>query len=120
MKDTTLVLGASLKEERYSNKAIKRLVNKGYKVKAIGVREGEVSGIQIETEKEVVNSVDTVTMYLSAKHQPDYYNYILQLEPGRVIFNPGTENPELIALLKNNNIHVELACTLVLLTTEQY
>lgn len=116
----TLVIGASLKPNRYSNKAINKLVNHKQPTLALGLREGEVAGVSIETEKIVFENVDTVTLYLSPKRQPEYYDYILQLKPKRVIFNPGTENPDFYELLKEKDIHVEVACTLVLLSTNQY
>tara|TARA_R100001369_G_C3320039_1_gene168762 strand:- start:762 stop:1121 length:360 start_codon:yes stop_codon:yes gene_type:complete len=116
----TLVLGASLKPSRYSNLAINRLVNKNHPVEAVGLREGEVAGVKITTEKEKFENIDTVTLYLNAKRQEEYYDYIISLKPNRVIFNPGTENPEFYNLLKESNIEVEVACTLVLLASNQY
>ena len=120
MNKKTLVLGASLKPNRYSNYAIHRLVNSGHDVVAIGLREGEVNGISIETELLKFEDVNTVTLYLNPKRQEEFYNYILSLNPERVIFNPGTENPELYSILKKNNIAFEESCTLVLLSTNQY
>ncbi|MEM8847332.1 MAG: CoA-binding protein, partial [Bacteroidota bacterium] len=52
--------------------------------------------------------------------QQEYYQAIIDMEPRRVIFNPGTENPEFQNLLEENDIEVEVACTLVLLATRQY
>ncbi|WP_299104834.1 CoA-binding protein [uncultured Tenacibaculum sp.] len=120
MKDATLVLGASLKPERYSNKAIKRLIANGLDVLAVGNREGVVENIPIITEKEHFENIDTVTLYLNPKRQKEYYDYIVGLAPRRVIFNPGTENMEFIKMLESQNIESELACTLVLLATNQY
>lgn len=116
----TLVLGASSKLSRYSNFAINRLVAKGHTVVAIGLSEGEVSGVRITTEMEPFSNIDTVTLYLGYKHQYHYYEYVISLQPKRVIFNPGTENPEFYDLLLENNIQAEVACTLVLLGTDQY
>ncbi|MAO09674.1 MAG: CoA-binding protein [Flavobacteriaceae bacterium] len=116
----TLVLGASLKPSRYSNLAINRLVDNQHPVEAVGLREGEVAGVEITTEKEKFENIDTVTLYLNAKRQEEYYEYIISLKPNRVIFNPGTENPEFYKLLKKNNIETEVACTLVLLASNQY
>jgi uncharacterized protein len=116
----TLVLGASTKPERYAFKAITMLVDKGHSVLAIGQNQGEVAGIKIRTKTIPLTNIDTVTLYLNALRQRDYYNYIIETQPKRVIFNPGTENPEFYQLLKSNNIKVEEACTLVLLTTNQY
>ncbi len=120
MNKKTLVLGASTNPSRYSYLAIQRLVYYNQDVVAIGLKEGEVSGIQIEKEKIPFEGIDTVTLYLNASRQKEYYDYIVSLKPNRVIFNPGTENPEFYNLLKENRIEVENACTLVLLGTNQY
>jgi hypothetical protein len=116
----TLVLGASLNPSRYSNLAIHRLIAAGHPVVAVGIREGEVAGIEITSEKKEFDNLHTITLYLSAKHQPEFYEYILSLRPKRVIFNPGTENDSLYQLLQQNDIEAEIACTLVLLSTNQY
>ncbi|MDX1278101.1 CoA-binding protein [Oceanihabitans sediminis] len=120
MNKRTLVIGASLNPDRYSNMAINRLVNHNHETLAIGLRNGEVAGVNIDTELKPYEDVDTVTLYLNPKRQEEYYDYIVSLKPKRVIFNPGTENPEFYAILKENNIAFETACTLVLLGTNQY
>ena len=116
----TLVLGASLKSNRYSNLAINRLVENGIKVVAIGLRKGEVAGVPIHTERIPFKNIHTVTLYLNAKRQKDYYDYILSLKPKRVIFNPGTENEEFYKILEDTQINYEIACTLVLLRIGSY
>lgn len=79
-----------------------------------------VGDVQIHKELIPFQGINTVTLYLNSKRQSEYYDYIISLRPERVIFNPGTENPELYKLLKENNIQSEVACTLVLLETNQY
>lgn len=116
----TLVLGASTNKERYSYKAIDNLIAKSHQVVAIGFKKGMVLDIPIETEKFDFHGVDTVTIYLNPKNQEEYYDYIISLNPRRVIFNPGTENPTFGKKLKSNNISFEESCTLVLLATNQY
>ena len=116
----TLVLGASSKLSRYSNFAINSLVAKGHTVVAIGLREGKVAGVRITTEMDPFSNIDTVTLYMGPRHQPHYCEYVISLRPKRVIFNPGTENREFYNLLLENNIEAEVACTLVLLGTDQY
>jgi len=120
MEKRTLVLGASLKPNRYSNYAIQRLVANHYGVVAFGIKKGEVNGVKIDTELKIYQDLHTVTIYLNPKRQKEYYEYIVSLKPQRVIFNPGTENPELYDILKSNNISFEASCTLVLLATNQY
>ena len=116
----TLVIGASENPSRYSHMAINSLLNKQHAVVAIGQKEGVVNGVKIQAKQIPFKNIDTVTLYLNPKGQRDYYNYIVGLQPKRVIFNPGTENPEFYALLGINKIQVEVACTLVLLSTNQY
>lgn len=116
----TLVLGASTKPDRYAFKAITALVEKGHSVLAIGQNTGEVAGVKIYTKAIPLSKVNTITLYLNPARQRDYYNYIIEAQPKRVIFNPGTENPEFYQLLELNNIKSEVACTLVLLATNQY
>lgn len=118
--EKALVFGASLKPERYSNIAIKRLVQKNIETVAFGLKKGEVSGVQINDNLKGFQNIHTVTMYVNPKRQKDYYNDIVNLRPKRVIFNPGTENLEFYNILKQNDIEVEVACTLVLLATDQY
>ena len=116
----TLVLGASTNPERYSNRAITSLRKHGQTVYAIGLKEGIVDDVTIQTGLPEFKNVETVTMYLSAKNQLQYYDYILSLKPKRIIFNPGAENDELSALTANNKIENLEACTLVMLATGQY
>ena len=120
MSKKTLVIGASLKAERYSNRAIKKLKANNIDVVAIGLRKGIVAEVSIDVEKVEYKDIDTVTLYLNPQRQEEYYNYIIALAPKRVIFNPGTENMPFVKMLKENNIESEIACTLVLLATNQY
>lgn len=120
MKKTTLVLGASTNPARYSNMAIKKLVKYDQPVRAVGLKEGVVEGIQIFKNKEPFTDIHTVTLYLNPKRQEEFYNYIIALQPERVIFNPGTENPVFYELLRRKNIEIEVACTLIMLSTNQY
>lgn len=120
MGKTTLVLGASANPSRYSNLAINRLRRLNHPVVAIGKRTGVVADTSLETEMRKIENLDTITLYLSPANQKQYYQYILDLKPKRIIFNPGTENEELESLAKQNGIQPIEACTLVLLGTGQY
>jgi len=119
-KMKTLVLGASVKEERYSNQAIRMLREYKHEVVAHGLRAGQVLDVLIETELVEYDDIDTVTLYLNPTRQEEFYTYIIQLHPRRVIFNPGTENPTFYTVLKKHKIAYEEACTLVLLRTNQF
>ncbi len=117
---TTLVLGASTNIQRYSNIAIKKLLLNKIDVKAIGVKTGVVENILIEKDLVKFKNIHTVSLYINKLRQKEYYDYIISLKPKRVIFNPGTENPDFYRILKSNHISYFEACTLVLLSTNQY
>lgn len=119
-KKKTLVLGASTNPSRYSFLAVNSLRRHDHPVVAVGKREGTVAGVAIHKDRVEDNDIDTVTLYLNPKNQVEYYDYILNLHPKRIIFNPGTENDELIKKARENNIQPVIACTLVMLTTGQY
>lgn len=120
MNKPTVILGASDNAERYSYKATVSLKNHGHKVYPIGIKEGSILTETILTGKPKIESVDTVTLYVSPKNQSEWVNYILDLKPKRVIFNPGTENEELFALFNSHNIECIEACTLVMLSVGNY
>ena len=119
-KKKTLVLGASQNPSRYSYLAMNKLKAHQHPVVAVGRREGNVNGISIHKDKIAENDVDTVTLYLNPQNQVEYYDYILGLHPRRIIFNPGTENDELISKAEAQGIEPIIACTLVMLSTGQY
>jgi predicted CoA-binding protein len=120
MSKTTLVLGASANPARYSNIAINRLRRNNHPVVAIGKRNGIVGDTTVETAPRAIDNLDTVTLYLNPNNQKPYYNYIMDLKPKRIIFNPGTENEELATMAQKAGIQPIEACTLVLLSTGQY
>jgi len=120
MSKKTLVIGASEKPERYSNKAIKALRHHGHQVVALGARPGRVGDIAFDSEKKNFSGIDTVTLYIGPQNQPDFYDYVTGIDPRRVIFNPGTENKAFADQLKAKGIETEEACTLVLLSIGAY
>ena len=116
----TLVLGASKNANRYSNLAIHKLVDNNIETVAVGKEEGYVNEVKIYSNVKNFESIHTITLYLNKIHQLSYYQYIIDLKPKRVIFNPGTENIELEKLLTKHNIKFEKACTLVLLSIGEF
>ena len=119
-KDKTLVLGASEEPSRYSNMAIRMLRKHGHPVVAIGRKEGQVEDVPIETGATDRPDIDTVTLYMNPMHQRPLLDWIISLAPRRIIFNPGTENPELQSIAAEHGIESLEACTLVMLSTGVY
>jgi len=115
-----LVYGASTNPDRYAYIATQLLLSKGHQVDLVGIKKGEVSEIEIQQDQPPLKGIDTVTLYVGPQHQQDLWAYLRQLAPKRVIFNPGTENPELMNKLTQDGIQVEEACTLVMLHTGQF
>jgi predicted CoA-binding protein len=116
----TLVIGASTKPERYSYLAIQQLVEKKHTTFAFGVKKGTVANVSIETELLHYENLHTITLYINPLIQKMYYQSILELNPKRVVFNPGTENQKLTEMLSAKGIECVEACTLVMLKTNQY
>jgi predicted CoA-binding protein len=92
----------------------------GIETHALGLREGKVFDVLIQTHAKDFRDVDTVSLYVGPANQEHWLPSILELRPRRVIFNPGTENPMIEEILKSSGIEVTHACTLVLLSTQQY
>ncbi|MEZ4982619.1 MAG: CoA-binding protein [Saprospiraceae bacterium] len=120
MKKKTVVLGATTNPTRYAYTAVNTLVRGGHETVPIGIKKGEVAGIEIINDTPDVEGVDTVTLYLGPDRQKEYYHYILSLKPKRIIFNPGTENPELVKLAEEQGIETVFGCTLVMLSIGNY
>lgn len=117
----TVVLGATTNPARTAYLAVERLVAAAQPTVPIGIRQGEVAGLTILNDQPAVDEVDTVSLYIGPDRQPPYYDYILnELRPQRIIFNPGTENPELAQKAREAGIEPLNACTLVMLATGQY
>lgn len=116
---STLIIGASNNPARFAWKASSMLQNYGHQVIAYGIKKGDCAGIPI-TQQWPTDKVDTVTLYIGPHLQAPFVQQLLALKPKRIIFNPGTENPDVYPILEKNQIQCVEACTLVLLSTGQY
>lgn len=116
----TLVLGASVYPHRYSFLAAEKLLKYQHEIILVGKSEGKVFGVNIEKHLPKNETIDTVTLYLAPHNQGVYIDDIIRLQPNRIIFNPGTENPEFMATCKSHGIEVVLGCTLVMLSVGEY
>jgi hypothetical protein len=119
-KRKTLVVGASTNPARYANMAVHQLLKHEQPVEAIGLREDHIGPVAIQTGFPALTDIHTVTLYLNAQRQEAYYDYLLGLAPKRIIFNPGTENPEFAEKARKAGVETIEACTLVMLSTNQY
>lgn len=118
---TVAVLGASTNPERYSNKAVRLLLEHGHHVIPVNPAQQFIEGQAVAAAlEEIREPVDTLSLYMAPRHLDALADAILQLKPGRVIFNPGTEHPGLQRRLDAAGIRWEEACTLVLLRTGQF
>lgn len=115
------VLGASPKEDRYSFKAVRMLKEHGFEPIPVHPAGHNVDGIKgLKSLDDISESVDTLSVYVNAGVSSAELEKILRLNPRRVIFNPGAENPALATTLREAGIEVVEACTLVMLRTEQF
>ena len=116
----TVVLGASANPIRFSHKAVKALLRHEHEVVAVGFRKGLIVDQEILVGQPPVENVHTVSIYIGSSRQGEYYDYIFSLKPKRVIFNPGTVNPDFMGRLKHAGIEPVSACMLVLLNDGEY
>jgi len=116
----TVIIGATENPDRYANRAAHSLLRHGHEIELVGLRSGQIDGYPIQTGQPDLSDVDTVTMYVGPQNQPVLYNYIKSLRPRRVIFNPGTENPDFERQLRTEGIEPIEGCTLVMLSVGTY
>lgn len=118
----TVIIGATTNPSRYAFLAANMLNEAHFEFVPVGIKQGKVLGKEILDlrTKPQIDDVHTVTLYIGPQNQPEWYEYILSLNPKRIIFNPGTENPEFMEMAKKQGVEVEAACTLVLIRTNSY
>ena len=116
----TLVIGATPDSSRYAYLASNKLVRYGHQIVNVGMKKGEVAGVEIEKPETIHHDIDTVTLYVGTRNQPPLYDYILNTHPKRIIFNPGTENAELESMARQRGIETVEGCTLVMLSTGEF
>ncbi|MEM7551204.1 MAG: CoA-binding protein [Bacteroidota bacterium] len=118
----TVVIGASTNPSRYSYAASHSLTDHGHEIVPISIKKGSVAGKDILNiqDRPEIDDVDTVTMYVGYRNIIAYHDYIVSLKPERIIFNPGSENPELKKLAQSDGIETIEACTLVMLSVGNY
>ncbi len=120
-KQTVVVVGASPKPDRYSNRAVRLLLQHGHEVLPINPAASSIEGLAVVPDlTKIREHIDTVTLYVSPKRSSALADDLIRLNPGRVIFNPGAENPQLRTILEGRGIPTEESCTLVLLNTDQF
>ncbi|WP_194975657.1 CoA-binding protein [Aquiflexum lacus] len=118
----TVIIGASNNPSRYSYVAARMFSERAIPFVPVGIKKGKLFGEEILDLriKPNIHDVHTVTLYLGPDNQVEWYDYIISLNPQRIIFNPGTENHEFMKMAKEKGIQVCAACNLVLLSTGQY
>lgn len=118
----TVVVGATDNPTRYAFIASQMLESYGHEFVPVSIKKGQVLGKEILDLKEnpQIEEVDTVTMYVGTRNQESWYDFILGLKPKRIIFNPGTENPEFEARAQKQGIETVEGCTLVMLRAGIY
>jgi predicted CoA-binding protein len=118
----TIIIGATANPSRYAYLAAEMLTEYNHEIVPVGIKSGVVLGKEILPIQShpFIQDVDTITLYIGPQHQPEHYEYLLSLKPKRVIFNPGTENPEFEKLVEDSGAEAWQACTLVLLRSGQY
>lgn len=122
MSKKTAILGATTNTSRYAYFAAERLTTQGHEIVPIGIKKGVVYDQEILDlkEKPSISGIDTVTLYIGSDKQAEWEDYILSLNPKRIIFNPGTENPSFHQKAEAKGVEALNACTLVMLSNGLY
>ena len=115
-----VVLGASANPLRFSYKAVTILQQQGFYVIPIGLRKGIIDSLDILTGTPEIDEIDSLLLYINPDIQKKYYEYILKINPGTIIFNPGTENPELASVARENGIQVKFDCAINMLQAREF
>lgn len=120
-QENVAILGASSNPDRYSWQALQQLREANHRVFPISLKDSAVDGIPAHARlTDIREKIHTVTVYLNPANLKICVADLLAVHPERVIFNPGSESPEVMQILRENGIEVEMACTLVLLRTGQF
>lgn len=116
-----VILGASNKPHRYAYKAQIKLQQHGFAVQPVAKKGGEVAGIAcLNSLTDIKESIDTVTLYINPDLLRVEMDALLSLKPRRVVFNPGTEDDQLMDQLRNAGIEVVEDCTLIMLDAGRF
>ena len=117
----TLIIGASHKKTRFSNKAMHMLIEHGHKVFLYHPKIEEIEGIPVVKDlSDIAGLIDTITLYVRPELLRAMSADVLSIRPKRIIFNPGTEDAELMEEYRQAGIEVLEACTLVMLQAHEY
>jgi predicted CoA-binding protein len=118
----TLLVGATTNPDRYAFLVAQEFADRGIEFIPIGIKKGVLFGEEMLDlrSKPTLEDIHTITLYLGPAHQFEWMDYLIGLKPKRIIFNPGTENPEFLKRAKEAGIEVLIACNLVMLRTGQY
>ena len=103
-----------------SNQAIHMLRSYGHEVFGVGRSDAMVGDVEINGGTPKMSMIDTITLYVNPSVLELYKDYIREINPRRVIFNPGTEDESFMSELAQMGILVQEACTLVSLRTKQF
>jgi uncharacterized protein len=118
---TVAIIGASDKPDRFANKAMHALKEHGYDVVLVNPFKSEIEGHKcFKSIDEYDRKIDTVTLYVNPSRFHDHIEGVIKASPRRVIMNPGTEDDQHERVLVNSGIKVQKACTLILLSQNQF
>lgn len=117
-----LIVGATDNPSRYAFMAASMFADRGMEFIPIGIKKGEIFGREILDlrMKPDLKDIHTITLYLGPANQIEWIDYLIGLKPKRIIFNPGTENPDFYKKALQAGIEVLPACNLVMLSTGQF
>jgi predicted CoA-binding protein len=111
---TVAVIGASQDRSKYSNKAVRAYLRKGWTVYPVNPRGGEIEGLPVyRSIGEVPGPIDRVTLYLPPEAGLKSLAGIAAARPGEFFVNPGAESEALVAEARRLGLSPILACSII-------
>lgn len=111
-----IILGASHKPDRYAYQALTLLREHNYAVVPVHPTRKSIAGMAvIAALEQAPHGAYSLTIYVNPARGLAAAETIVNIKPKRVIFNPGTESPELQQILTDAGIDWVADCTLEML-----
>jgi len=108
------IIGASNQREKFGNKAVRAYVAHGHSVYPVNLRERSIEGVPaFRPILDIPVKLDATLMYVPPEVTIKLLSAIARKGPGKLYFNPGSEDDAAIARAHELGLEPLLACAIV-------
>lgn len=108
------IIGASNQREKFGNKAVRAYVAHGHSVYPVNLRERTIEGLPaFRSILDIPVKLDATLMYVPPEVTIKLLSAIARKGPGKLYFNPGSEDDAAIARARELGLEPLLACAIV-------